>query len=70
MLEGHCDWRGTAEYNLALGDHRAAGSQEVPSDPRGGPDKLDTVSKGGEEAQRTGDEAHDRRVEFVILKQP
>ena len=24
LLEGHCDWRGTAEYNLGLGDRRAA----------------------------------------------
>ena len=23
LLEGHCDWRGTAEYNLGLGDRRA-----------------------------------------------
>ena len=23
LLEGHCDWRGTAEYNLSLGDRRA-----------------------------------------------
>jgi hypothetical protein len=24
LLEGHCDWRGTAEYNLGLGDRRAS----------------------------------------------
>ncbi len=23
LIEGHCDERGTNEYNLALGDHRA-----------------------------------------------
>ena len=23
VLVGHCDWRGTAEYNLGLGDRRA-----------------------------------------------
>ena len=24
LIEGHCDWYGTAEYNLALGDRRSA----------------------------------------------
>ena len=23
LVEGHCDWRGTTEYNMALGDRRA-----------------------------------------------
>jgi peptidoglycan-associated lipoprotein len=29
MVEGHCDERGSAEYNLGLGDHRARGVVEV-----------------------------------------
>jgi peptidoglycan-associated lipoprotein len=47
-LEGHCDERGTTEYNLALGDRRAAavrsylGSLGVP------PDRLQGVSYGEE----------------------
>lgn len=28
LIEGHCDERGTSEYNLALGDQRAASSRE------------------------------------------
>jgi len=28
VIEGHCDERGSAEYNLALGDRRAAGAKE------------------------------------------
>ena len=28
LLEGHCDWYGTAEYNLALGDRRAIGARD------------------------------------------
>ena len=29
-IEGHCDERGTAEYNLALGERRAAVGEELP----------------------------------------
>ncbi len=28
LLEGHCDERGTVEYNLALGDRRAQGVKD------------------------------------------
>jgi peptidoglycan-associated lipoprotein len=28
LIEGHCDERGSAEYNLALGDRRARAAQE------------------------------------------
>jgi peptidoglycan-associated lipoprotein len=28
LLEGHCDWRGTSEYNLGLGDHRASAAKK------------------------------------------
>ncbi len=31
-IEGHCDERGSAEYNLALGDRRATRAQEVLRD--------------------------------------
>ncbi len=47
-VEGHCDERGSAEYNLALGDRRAAATKEalialgVPGD------KLRTISYGKE----------------------
>jgi peptidoglycan-associated lipoprotein len=30
-IEGHCDERGSAEYNLGLGDHRARSAAEVLS---------------------------------------
>ncbi len=47
-VEGHCDERGSAEYNLALGDRRASATRDalvalgVPSD------KLKTISYGKE----------------------
>jgi peptidoglycan-associated lipoprotein len=48
VLEGHCDERGSAEYNLGLGDRRASSAKEylvglgVPAD------KLKTISYGKE----------------------
>jgi len=67
MLEGHCDWRGTAEYNLALGDRRAAAVKKYLLTLGVNADKVDTLSKGSEDAKK-GDDAHDRRVEFVVVK--
>jgi peptidoglycan-associated lipoprotein len=71
MLEGHCDWHGTAEYNMGLGDRRA---QEVKKflQTLGIPaDKLQILSKGSLGAVEKGTEeqmSKDRRVDFVILK--
>jgi peptidoglycan-associated lipoprotein len=53
VLEGHCDERGSAEYNLGLGDARAVSARgylealEVPTD------RLKTVSYGKERPQCT-----------------
>jgi peptidoglycan-associated lipoprotein len=71
LLEGHCDWRGTSEYNLGLGDHRAAAAKKYLASIGVGADKLETLSKGSEEAKKNADEAamsKDRRDELVILK--
>jgi peptidoglycan-associated lipoprotein len=71
ILEGHCDWRGTAEYNLALGDRRANAVKKYLITLGVGADKLETVSKGSEEATKDADEAtraKDRRVDFVVSK--
>jgi len=71
LIEAHCDWRGTAEYNLALGDRRANGAKKYLA-TLGVPDsRVDTVSKGSEEAVKTGGDsvwAKDRRDDLVILK--
>lgn len=68
MLEGHCDERGTAEYNLALGEHRAlAVKQQLV---RLGVDgqTLTTISYGEESPAAPGHNesawAKNRRVEF------
>jgi peptidoglycan-associated lipoprotein len=72
LLEGHCDWRGTAEYNLGLGDRRANEAKKYLLSLGVSADKLETLSKGSEEAQKTGGEdtwKKDRRVDVVVLKQ-
>lgn len=70
LLEGHCDWRGTAEYNLSLGDRRANATKRYLQSIGVSPDKLDTLSKGSLEAARNADAGtmqKDRRVALVVV---
>ena len=48
QLEGHCDERGTAEYNLALGAERARAVKEILVSLGVSGSRLDTVSYGEE----------------------
>ncbi len=48
MIEGHCDERGTTEYNLALGERRARSVQQALISLGVSPNQLDTVSYGEE----------------------
>lgn len=71
LLEGHCDWRGTAEYNLGLGDRRANAVKKYLESLGIQGSRLEILSKGSTEAKQTGGDAEwakDRRVEFVVLK--
>ncbi len=71
LLEGHCDWRGTAEYNLGLGDRRASRTKKYLVSIGVSADRLETLSKGSEEAKKNADAATmttDRRADLVILK--
>jgi peptidoglycan-associated lipoprotein len=71
LLEAHCDWRGTAEYNLSLGDRRANAAKKYLGTIGVAAERLETLSKGSLEATKSSAEAvmaKDRRVEFVILK--
>ena len=72
LFEGHCDWRGTGEYNIALGDRRANAAKKYITTIGVPTAKIETVSKGDLEAKENGAEeemAKDRRVEIVVLKQ-
>lgn len=70
LLEGRCDWRGTAEYNLALGDRRASAAKKYLLTLGVKADRVETLSKGSLEAAKNADDAtmaKDRRVEIVVL---
>ena len=70
VLIGHCDWRGTAEYNLGLGDRRANSVKRYLESLGVNPSRLETLSKGSTDAKQTGGDAEwqkDRRVDFVEL---
>jgi peptidoglycan-associated lipoprotein len=47
-IEGHCDERGSAEYNIALGDRRASATKDALVALGVSGDKLKTVSYGKE----------------------
>jgi peptidoglycan-associated lipoprotein len=69
-IEGHCDERGTAEYNLALGERRAIAARAYLVSLGIAADRLRTVSYGKEFPFDPGhDEAaftKNRRAHFVI----
>ena len=51
VVEGHCDERGSAEYNLGLGDRRASAAKEFLQQLGVPPDRLKTISYGKERPQ-------------------
>lgn len=73
IIEGHCDERGTNEYNLGLGDRRANATKEyllsigIPST------KIDTISYGEERPLCTEQTeecwAKNRRAHFVFVEE-
>ena len=54
IIEGHCDERGTNEYNLALGDRRAASTKTFLVDLGITPSRLTIVSFGEERPLASG----------------
>jgi peptidoglycan-associated lipoprotein len=69
ILEGHCDWRGTPEYNLSLGDRRAAAVKKYLTTIGVPADRMETLSKGALDAAKNADEAtmtKDRRVDMIV----
>ena len=71
LLEGHCDERGTIDYNLALGERRAQAVLDYLSNYGIPAVRLETVSYGKERPFITGsdDWAHsqNRRVHLRVL---
>jgi peptidoglycan-associated lipoprotein len=52
-VEGHCDERGSAEYNLGLGDRRASSAKQFLVELGVSGEKLKTISYGKERPQCT-----------------
>ncbi|MGH2571502.1 MAG: OmpA family protein [bacterium] len=74
LLEGHCDERGTDEYNLALGENRAQSAKRYLVSLGVGEERFQTVSYGEAlPADRGQDEsawASNRRAEFRVRVAP
>ena len=72
LIEGHCDERGTEEYNRALGERRALSVRDALSGVGVSADRVRTMSFGEDRPADPGlnDAAYsrNRRGEFVLLK--
>jgi peptidoglycan-associated lipoprotein len=70
LIEGHCDSRGTSEYNLALGERRSGTAKEYLVKLGVASSRLETVSYGEERpfdsAQNEEAWAKNRRAHFVV----
>lgn len=71
-LEGHCDDRGTNEYNLALGQKRANICRTYLINYGIAPERILTISYGEEKPTVIGNDesfwGKNRRVEFKIVR--
>ena len=69
-IEGHCDERGTREYNLALGERRASSVHDYLAALGVDPGRLSTISYGKERPGVLGSNeeswAQNRRGSFVV----
>ena len=69
-IEGHCDERGTREYNLALGERRASAAKQYLESMGVSGGRIDTVSYGKERPAVLGSNeaawAQNRRAVMVV----
>ncbi len=72
IIEGHCDERGTNQYNLALGERRANAVKQYLMIYGVGPERLETVTYGEERplCREQTEECYskNRRAHFVIFE--
>ena len=70
-LEGHCDERGTREYNLALGDRRANAAKNYLASRGIDAGRITTISYGKERPAALGSDeaswAQNRRAVTIVL---
>ncbi len=71
IIEGHCDERGSNEYNLALGERRAEAARDYLIEMGIEPHRISTISYGEERPLVKGHDeaawAANRRAHFVIV---
>jgi len=71
-IEGNCDERGTAEYNLALGQRRADAAKDFLEGLGINSKRMQTISYGFERPLQQGQDeaawAKNRRVDFVLIR--
>lgn len=71
-VEGHCDERGTVEYNLALSDQRARAARDYLVSLGVAAERLKTVPYGKERPLDTGHDesawARNRRAHFAVSR--
>lgn len=69
-IEGHCDERGTVDYNLALGERRANAARDFLVSYGVGGDRITTISYGENRPFAMGHDesawAQNRRAHFVV----
>jgi peptidoglycan-associated lipoprotein len=71
LVEGHCDWHGTSEYNLALGDRRANSIGDYLDTLGITPERIEKLSKGSLEATSGLSRelsSQNRRADLIVLK--
>ena len=72
LVEGHCDERGTEEYNLALGEKRAKATQDYLLSVGIPADRIKIISYGKSQPINPGhDESAwqmNRRAQFLIIE--
>jgi peptidoglycan-associated lipoprotein len=72
LIEGHCDERGTEEYNLALGDRRAQATKAYLVQLGIASARMETISFGEERPFAPGydEDAYrlNRRAHFVVTR--
>ena len=70
-IEGHCDERGTREYNLALGDRRANAAKNYLAARGIAPSRITVISYGKERPVALGSDeaswAENRRAVTVVV---
>jgi peptidoglycan-associated lipoprotein len=71
LIEGHCDERGTEEYNRSLGERRALALRQALAKIGMDPSRIRTISYGKDKAADPGHDesawSKNRRGEFVLL---